>query len=146
MDQHFPRKPHPDVLSTTSDRRRHERFGLDHPGRITEIDHFGNPTHSWSVRIVDLSRGGLGVRSRRMVHVGKAVLVECSTAEPGGKKVLYGVVKQSRYSEGEGYAIGVQFRDMPKTASIRNWCTAQGHKIYGLAATFWRGEFGLPNL
>jgi hypothetical protein len=123
------RMPTPDILLQPTDRRQHERFGLDHPGRITEVDQFGNPTQTWNVRIVDLSRGGMGVRSRRMVHVGKAVLVECSTAEPGGRKLLYGMVKQSRYSEGEGYAIGVQFREVPNTAAIRNWCSARGHTI-----------------
>jgi hypothetical protein len=116
----------PQSLGVNSNRRGYERFTLDRPGRVTELDQFGNPGHTWAVRVVDLSRGGVGIRSRRMVHQGRLVVVEMDTAEPGRCKVLLGVVKQSRYAEGEGYAIGVQFKAFPMTATLRSWMAARG--------------------
>lgn len=107
-------------------RRDFDRYALDRPGRLTEIDQFGNPGATWKVRVVDLSRGGVGIRSRRMVHLGRMVMVELDTAEPGRCKLLYGVVRQSRYAEGEGYAVGVQLRAIPQSTSIRAWMTANG--------------------
>jgi hypothetical protein len=118
--------PPPKPLGVGSNRRGFERFALDRPGRITELDQFGNPGHTWDVRVVDLSRGGVGIRSRRMVHMGRLVVVEMDTAEPGRCKVLFGAVKQSRYAEGEGYAIGVQFRAFQQTATLRAWLAGRG--------------------
>lgn len=61
-----------------------------------------------------------------MVHHGRVVIVELDTSEPGRRKVLYGVVRQSRYEEGEGYAVGVQLRAMPQSSALRSRAAARG--------------------
>jgi hypothetical protein len=107
-------------------RREFDRYALDRPAYITELDQFGNPGPTWKVRVVDLSRGGVGIRSRRMVHQGRAVLIELEGGEPGRSKLLSGIVRQSRYAEGEGYAIGVLFRAVPNTSAVRQWLSSRG--------------------
>lgn len=109
-----------------SNRRRFERVGFLKSVQVTELDDFANPGASWDCRVVDLSRGGLGLRSRRMVHKGRCMLVEVAGLEGQKSKVLFGVVRQSRYAEGEGYAIGLEFKSMPKTASVRLWLSQKG--------------------
>ena len=108
-----------------SNRRRFERVGYNKNVRVTELDDFGHPAADWECRVVDLSRGGIGVRSRRMVHKGRSILIEFANVN-GATKVLFGVVRQSRYAEGEGYVIGVEFQAVPKTQSIRVWLDQRG--------------------
>jgi hypothetical protein len=108
-----------------ANRRRFERLNYLKCVRLTELDDFGNPAASWECRVVDLSRGGLGVRSRRMVHKGRSILIEFPNVA-GKTKLLFGVVRQSRYAEGEGYVIGVEFQAIPKTPAVRSWLDQRG--------------------
>jgi hypothetical protein len=112
-----------------SNRRQFERHPVDRPAKVTEMDEFGNPGPCWLCRLVDISRGGLGVRSKRMVHMGRGVLIELDGATPAATKLLYGVVRQSRYVESEGYAVGVQFRSVPTTSAVRNWLSMRGLRL-----------------
>src|SRR5690606_28447665 len=89
--------------TAAANRRLFERHPVDFRARVTELDQFGNPGMSWECRLVDVSRGGIGLRSRRMSYQGRHMLVEVERAR-GQVKLLFGVVRQSRYSEGEGYA------------------------------------------
>jgi hypothetical protein len=115
----------PRPSSDPSNRRTFERHGMDRQAHLTELDEFGNPGTTWKVRVVDLSRGGVGIRSRRMVHMGRSVLVEFD-CEPGRRRLLFGVVKHSRYAEGEGYALGVQLKAVPSTSAVQHWMLARG--------------------
>jgi hypothetical protein len=112
-----------------SNRRQFERHAMDRPARVTEMDEFGNPGPCWLCRIVDVSRGGMGLRSKRMVHVGRGMLVEIDGIPPAQTKLLFGLVRQSRYAEGEGYAVGIQFKALPATTSVRNWMAARGLRL-----------------
>jgi hypothetical protein len=108
-----------------AERRRFERLYADKTVRITELDGFGNPGATWECRVVDISRGGLGMRSRRMVHCGRNVIIEVPNV--GGRtKVLCGTVRQSRYAEGEGYVVGLQFIEVPQSHAVRSWMTQRG--------------------
>jgi hypothetical protein len=75
---------------------------------------------------VDLSRGGLGLRSRRMVHQGRCLFVRIDLGKAKPSKVLFGLVKQCRYSEGEGYAVGLEFRTIPETPTVKAWMAQNG--------------------
>jgi hypothetical protein len=103
----------------------HERHAVDFAATVTELDHRGQPGASWDCRLIDISRGGVGLRSRRMSFQGRQLLIEVEQS-PGTAKLLFGVVRQSRYSAGEGYAIGVEFRTMPRNSAIRNWLAQRG--------------------
>jgi hypothetical protein len=121
-----PRKQSKDATLKPDERRIFERLALDKASIITELDEFGNPGASWSCRIVDLSRGGLGLRSRRMVHQGRCLFIRIDLGKNRPAKLLFGVVKQSRYSEGEGYAVGLEFRTVPETPSVKAWMAQNG--------------------
>jgi hypothetical protein len=126
----LPAEPHRLVeRGDSGNRRQFERHPVDRPAKVTEMDEFGNPGPCWLCRLVDISRGGLGIRSKRMVHMGRGVLIELDGATPGAGKLLYGVVRQSRYVESEGYAVGVQFRSVPTTSAVRNWLSMRGLRL-----------------
>jgi hypothetical protein len=107
-------------------RRLFDRHTVDVPVTVTEIGDRGHPSDSWECRLIDISRGGIGLRSRRMSFQGRQLLVEVEQSA-GIAKVLFGVVRQSRYSQGIGYAIGVEFRTLPQSPAIRNWLAQRGH-------------------
>ncbi len=109
----------------TTSRRQWERRPFHRPVRVCELDGAGVPGAEWSCRAADISRGGIGLRSRRMVHVGRHVFVRIPLGPGGKEKLLYGVVKQSSYQEGEGFVIGVKFEEVPRTWAITNWLTSQ---------------------
>lgn len=123
-------RPRKSVMRATTikadERRIFERLALDKSSIVTELDEFGNPAASWSCRIVDLSRGGLGLRSRRMVHQGRCLFIRIDLGKTQPSKLLFGIVKQSRYSEGEGYAVGLEFRTVPESPSIKAWMSQNG--------------------
>jgi hypothetical protein len=126
----LPAEPHrPTGGAELGNRRQFERHSVDRPAKVTEMDEFGNPGPCWLCRLVDISRGGLGIRSKRMVHMGRGVLIELDGTTPASTKLLYGVVRQSRYVESEGYAVGVQFRSVPTTSAVRNWLSMRGLRL-----------------
>lgn len=106
-------------------RREHQRLDFERPVKVYELDEAGHPGPEWLCRAVDISRGGIGLRSRRMVHEGRKLLIRVP-AGPGGKeKLLYGAVRQSRYQENEGCVIGVKFEELPRTWGISKWLASQ---------------------
>ena len=109
-----------------SNRRRFERVPLDRSGALTELNEMGDPGASWPCRLVDLSRGGMGLRSRRMVHLGRLVLLVVVLGPDTPPKLLCGEVRQCRYVQGEGYVIGVLFRAPPPTATVKAWLANMG--------------------
>ncbi|MFM9994762.1 MAG: PilZ domain-containing protein [Phycisphaerales bacterium] len=114
------------AATSAATRREHQRLDFERQVKVSEIDDAGNPGPEWLCRAVDISRGGIGLRSRRMVHEGRKLFIRVP-AGPGGKeKLLFGAVKQSRYQEGEGFVIGVKFEETPKTWAITKWLTTHG--------------------
>lgn len=121
------REPH--AQSTVANRRRHDRVTLSRPARVTELDEIYCPRQSWDCQLFDISRSGLGLSSKRMVHPDRVVLVELLGPTGAGEKVFCCVVRQSRYIAGEGHIVGVQFREMPRNTSIEQWAHERGHKL-----------------
>jgi hypothetical protein len=95
------------------DLRRHDRVGLTRPAIAVELDRDGSPLAPWTVQTFDLSRSGLGLLSRRMVHVGRYLVVEIIGSGKERQTVLFGVVRQCRYEEGKGYMLGLEFKQVP---------------------------------
>jgi hypothetical protein len=108
-----------------ANRRQFHRHAVDLRCRITELDDSGHPGCSWECRAVDISRGGMGLRSRRMSYQGRRMFVEVVDGR-GRRRAFFGTVRHSRYAQGQGYAIGVEFTSMPRTAAIRNWLAQRG--------------------
>ncbi len=118
----------PSALSSIN-RRRHDRVDLDLPSLVTEIDEFGTPGNPWNARVVDLSRSGVGLRSRRMVHLGRKVFVQIFAPDGEERKLLFGLVRQSRYADGGGYAVGIEFHPMLTTSTIRAWVSSRRTRV-----------------
>jgi hypothetical protein len=108
------------------ERRRFPRIAVDKPATVTEMDEHGNPGPAWPCRVVNVSRGGLGVRSRRLVHSGRRILVKFAATAGAPVKVLYGVVRHCEYAQGEGYAAGIEFQAAPASKAVQDWLARQG--------------------
>ncbi|MEX2219294.1 MAG: PilZ domain-containing protein [Phycisphaerales bacterium] len=119
--------PQPEQADATAprNRRRHERTVFVKPVWVSELNDRGEPGPVWKCRGVDLSRAGIGLRSRRHIHTGRLVILEVPGPE-GAKRALFGIVRQSRYAEGEGYAVGIEFRDPPASDSVKIWMAERG--------------------
>jgi hypothetical protein len=107
------------------ERRRYQRVETTRTVKVTEFQDSRPASQTWECRLVDISRGGEGLRSRRMVHVGRSLLIEVP-AKGGPTRVLYGVVRQSRYAEGEGNAIGLEFTATPQDHAFLKWLSKRG--------------------
>jgi hypothetical protein len=104
-------------------RRASSRFPLKGSLTLFETDLRGHPTAELSCSSGDISRSGIGFRSRRMLYANRNVFLIVPT--PSGKRVLYGVVRQCRYIEGHHcYHIGVSLLEMPADDTIRSWAAS----------------------
>ena len=101
-------------------RRLHSRHEMGRTARATELDENGLPGAPWECELLDISRSGLGIRSRRLVQVGRVLLVELESGQSEAR-VLCGIVRQSRYESGQGHILGIQFRAMPRGPAIERW-------------------------
>lgn len=111
-----------------SSRRNWERSSFPRDVRVCELDDDGVPGAEWACRAADISRGGIGLRSRRMVHEGRKIFIRVPTGPDGAEKLLFGVVRQSRYQQGEGFVIGVRFEEIPRTWAVTRWLDAGGSR------------------
>jgi len=108
-------------------RRAHERKGLGSAASIHELDEFGDVGTGFACEAADISRSGMGVRSRRMIHPGKSVFVRMKPAS-GGEKLFFGTVCYSRYDAKSLYHIGIRFVARPESAGVARWLKIEGLK------------------
>lgn len=105
------------------EKRRFERMSISRRARATELDAFGTPGMPFDCTVHNISRGGLGLCAPRMVHSNRALFVEVFGQPNEEPRLFFGVVRQCRYVEAQGYFIGVQFEPIPKTAPVDAWLT-----------------------
>lgn len=105
----------------TKCRRAHDRRGVELPVFLAELHRGGEPGEPWEAMSLDLSRSGVGLRSRRMVHHGRLVLLAVPPRGDRPGRLYCGRVMQSRYAEGVGYIVGIRFEQCPKGAHIDLW-------------------------
>ena len=119
--------PGKDQIVPGAERRVFQRQPLDHAARVLELDEMAKPGEPWECRVLDVSRGGIGLRSRRMIHIGRTLFVIVSLGAGKPRQLLCGTVRQCRYIEGGGgYAIGVKFCDPPRSKWLNAWMIEQG--------------------
>ena len=68
---------------------------------------------SWECAAFDLSRSGLTLRSRSMVHVGRTLEIRIPEAGAEQPRTLYGTVTDSTYQMGKGYILAIEFCAKP---------------------------------
>lgn len=102
-----------------NEHRDHARVKYQVEAKVTEIDMHGRPQGTWLCKTSDLSRSGIGLISRRLVHIGRHMLLELETAT--GTRVLYGVVRHCAYCEGLGHTIGIEFTKPEDNPTLKHW-------------------------
>jgi hypothetical protein len=113
-------------IPAQSCRRAHTRFKIAVTVKVTELSETGTPSASWECTTIDVSRGGLGLTSKRMAYDGRGVLIEVPPAARLGARLLHGTVRSCVYVEGQGYRLGVQFSKLPDTPAVRSWLLKHG--------------------
>lgn len=103
------------------DHRRHERKALSREALVTELLPNGSLGNTWQCQTADLSRSGMGVVSRRMVHAGTNVFIRVA-GRPG--EPLFGTVMHFRYLKDGTHLLGIQFATPPARRSIQEWLHA----------------------
>lgn len=103
------------------EKRQFERIALYRRARATELDPFGTPGAPFECSIQNISRGGLGLIAARMVHAERRVFIEVPGQTEEENRIFFGMVRQCRYVEGQGYFVGVQFEAMPKSGPVDAW-------------------------
>lgn len=103
------------------EKRRFERMVMNRGAVAIELDQFGTPGAPFDCLIQNISRGGLGLIAARMVHTERRLFIEVP-GQPGAQgRLFFGVVRQCRYVEAQGYFVGIQFEPIPKTSSVEAW-------------------------
>lgn len=108
-------------------RRGHARLPFGVRVTLHELDETGTPTEGAPCEGHDISRSGMGVRSRRMYYAGRKVIV--AVAVPGMQpRYMCGEVKYSRYTYRGLYHVGIELCAMPQTEAVRSWVQVHQHR------------------
>jgi PilZ domain len=105
---------------TAPDRRRHPRTACEIDAKVTELAD-GTPGSNWPAKVVDLSRGGAGLRCQHKATVGIDVLIELRGDGAALGQLLFGTVRHTREAQPGEFSVGVEFRAVPNTPTIRAW-------------------------
>lgn len=87
---------------------------------VCELDERGRAGQTWSARSSRLSRSSLELRSRRMCHEGRKLLVAVHLIDET-PIVLFGTVTRCEY-EGDGmHVIDMELATLPDSHEVRAW-------------------------
>lgn len=111
----------PQLTPSETEKRTFERLAISRKARVTEVDQFGTPGSEVACSATNISRGGMGLCLPRMIHLNRGVLIEVFGGANEPPRLFYGLVRQCRYIEGQGYIVGIQFEVMPKTTALEMW-------------------------
>ncbi len=104
--------------------RRHERMAFGARIVLYELTTDFVPGPPAQAEGADLSRSGIGVRSRRMYYTERVVLVRIPL-RCGGAYFKCGVVRSSVYAGAGMYHVGIEFREMPPGDGLASWMRAR---------------------
>jgi hypothetical protein len=113
-----------DSEASGREKRIHERRTVERDAIVTEVQHNGAIGVSWPCKTADLSRGGVGLLSRRLVQRGTALLIRIHGVDGKMSTPLYGTVMHARYASDGEHILGVCFGPIPERRSIREWVEA----------------------
>jgi hypothetical protein len=100
-------------------RRRHDRLDFAAQVLVHELNNEHVPGKGHAAESVNLSRSGIGVRSKLMYYTGTEVvlIIQLKT----DRRVKCGVVRSSRYAGGGMYQSGIEFTQTPPGARLHAW-------------------------
>lgn len=110
----------PADLAAANNRRGHARLPFGVRVAVHELDDVGVPGEATVCEGHDISRSGVGLRSRKMFYEGRKVILSL-TIPSMQPKYMCGVVKYSRYTYRGLYHVGIQLCALPQTESVRAW-------------------------
>ena len=110
-----------------AERRRHPRTHLSMTLGCIRMDPDGGDTTD-SVRMTDISMGGLGASSTRPFYRGQRILLQLPLPGDGQGRHLYATIIRCRQAEGGGYKVGMEF-DAPYVASAYGY----GHRAAAMS-------------
>lgn len=111
--------------SGAQSRRAHVRASVGLEAIVHEIGADNVVGPGLPGRTFDLSRGGVGLLLKRMIHPGKTMAI--FIALPGKpRSVYFGEVRSCVYvPDGQMYQVGVQFIPAPTAKPVKQWLEAQ---------------------
>jgi hypothetical protein len=115
-----------------SNKREHDRKAINLSGEMFEHIEGELPGDAYPCAVVDISRSGVGLHSKKMVHQGRKVFVAIAQpGTPGRFKMLYGEVRYSRYVERGLYHVGVKFCDVSSSSYLVQWVERHSKGLRG---------------
>jgi hypothetical protein len=105
--------------------RQHTRVPVSLPAQIFELDdqdEFGEPQ---SAEIFDLSRGGLGLHCRRLIHARRRLAILLRKAD-GSAKLLFGIVRNVEYIGSGLHKLGIEFLPVPTSPPVQRFISQHG--------------------
>lgn len=95
------------------------RYEVRTPATIVEVDGQGNPGRSWSVEVLNISRGGAAVATSIFVAPGSPLMLQFPATKSGpARHIMARVVHIRRLNELD-YLAGVQFETFTQRARGR---------------------------
>jgi len=105
-----------DPIPFPVERRRHPRTHLQMTLQAIRLDPDGGEVLD-SLRMIDISRGGIGACSERAFYPGqRIVLCLPLSKEHGRRNIFASIVRCKRSRDDEGYRIGLEFDSTPMSA------------------------------
>ena len=109
-----------DSTCVPPERRRHPRTYLRMRLRGLRLDPDGGDVVDM-LRMVDISRSGLGAFSDRPLYPGQRFVLCLPLSQDTGRRNIYSTVVRCRQGE-QGYRVGLEF----DKASLGGWCGMSG--------------------
>lgn len=117
-------EPGADTPRAGPENRRNARKTMARKAVATEVLPGGAIGVSWPCRTLDLSRGGLGLISRRLLPPGASILLRIEGSSGRLGDPIYCAVMHVDYLvEGE-HRLGVEFRPTPAGQAVQEWVRA----------------------
>jgi hypothetical protein len=111
-------------VDRSGSRREFERVACATPARVFEITPENGVLAECPALVQDLSKCGIGLRSRKLFAVGGRVVLLLS-AKSGEPRPYFGIVRQSRYTGKSMYSVGIEFIPPVQSESITRWMIEQ---------------------
>ena len=107
----------------TDERRAHGRVGFTTRVWVHELDDSNAPGEGHVADAADISRSGMGFRSRRMYYIGRTIVIILTLSTE--RKPMFGIVRSSRYTYGGQHHVGVEFCAKPPGDRLHAWIEAR---------------------
>ncbi len=107
-------------VDRSSSRRAFERVACATTAKAFEITADDTVLPGCPAIVHDISKSGVGLRTRKMYNVGTRVALLIAAKE-NQTRPYFGIVRQSRYAGKAMYAVGIEFTPALQSESVIRW-------------------------